>query len=125
MLGVHMLKGWSKTSSLIALSSGESEPYATRNASAETLGTLSMYKDFGVARGARVFGDASAALGIIGRQGAGKLRHIQTNHLWVQEQAELGLIHYKKVPGKQKSCTYAIGVWVWRFPARRQVSPLR
>ena len=37
LLGRHTLKGWSKTQALVALSSGESEPYAALKASAEAL----------------------------------------------------------------------------------------
>ena len=41
------MKGWSKTQTFVALSSGESELYATLKAAAETLGMLSMMKDLG------------------------------------------------------------------------------
>ena len=37
MLGLHALKGWSKTEALITLGSGESKLYATLKTSAETL----------------------------------------------------------------------------------------
>lgn len=47
-MGSHTLEGWSKTQALIALSSGESELYATLKASAETLGVISMLSDFGL-----------------------------------------------------------------------------
>ena len=46
-LGVHTLKGRSKTQALIALSSGEPEFYATPKASAETLGMVALMKDLG------------------------------------------------------------------------------
>ena len=46
MLGTHTIKAWSRTQSLIALSSGESELYAALKAAAETLGILSMAKGF-------------------------------------------------------------------------------
>ena len=42
MLGQHLLKIWSKTQSLVALSSGESELYAALKASAEGLGMKSV-----------------------------------------------------------------------------------
>ena len=47
MIGGHCVKGWSKTQSLIALSSGESELYASLKASAETLGLIAVLKDLG------------------------------------------------------------------------------
>ena len=71
-LGKHMLKGWSRTQSLVALSSGESELYATLKAAAEALGMMSMLKDLGWHVAGEVWGDASAALGIIHRRGLGK-----------------------------------------------------
>ena len=40
MLGAHCIKAWSKTQALIALSSGESELYASLKASAETMGVF-------------------------------------------------------------------------------------
>ena len=43
-------------------------------------------------------GDASAALAIIARQGCGRLRHLDTNYLWVQEKAERKEVEYTKVP---------------------------
>ena len=72
MLGAHTLKGWSKTQVLIALRSGESELYAALKASAETLGIISLLRDVGYNVSGEVWGDASAALGIINRRGLGK-----------------------------------------------------
>ena len=64
MMGTHVLKTWSKTQSLIALSSGESEFYAALKTSAEALGLMSILKDLGMRVKGKVLGDASAALGI-------------------------------------------------------------
>ena len=63
-LGSHCFKGWSKTQSLVALSSGESELYASLKASAETLGLLSMLRDLGWRWHREVWGDANVALEI-------------------------------------------------------------
>ena len=65
MVGTHVPKAWSKTQSFIALSSGESELYATLLAAAEALGVISMMKDFGCNFNGEVWSDSSAALGII------------------------------------------------------------
>ena len=46
-----------------------------------------------------VKGDASAALGIIGRRGLGKVRHVDTAHLWIQEVSAKRRAEYKKVEG--------------------------
>jgi hypothetical protein len=100
-LGRHLVKAWSKTQATIALSSAEAELYAAVKASAETIGMMSILKDFGIEINGTVLGDASAALGIIQRQGLGKLRHIDTNWLWVQEKSLRKEIKYGKVPGAQ------------------------
>ena len=81
MIGTHAIKAWSKSQSLIALSSGESELYATLKASAEGLGLQSICKDLNLHMRGEVWGDASAALGIINRKGLGKTRHIDTTGL--------------------------------------------
>ena len=97
--GSHALKTCSKTQSLIALSSGESEFYAALKASAETLGMLAIMKDFCWNMHGEVYGDASAALGIIHRRGLGRTRHIDTGLLWIQKTAAEKRLSYYKVLG--------------------------
>ena len=48
------------------------------------MGMLAMARDLGLDLCGRISNDASAALGIIQRQGLGKLRHIATQFLWIQ-----------------------------------------
>ena len=100
-MGMHIIKSYSKTQSLIALSSGESELYATLKAAAEGLGIIAMLSDLGVKVTGEVWGDASAPLGIINRKGLGKLRHIDIGHLWIQEVAARGRPKFHKVLGKE------------------------
>eukprot|EP00973_Karenia_brevis_P083935 11646618-Karenia_brevis.AAC.1 len=85
LLGHHVIKTWSKTQSLIALSSAESELYGCVKATAECLGTMSLLADFGRHCGGVIKADASATLGIISRRGLGKIRHLDTSFLWLQE----------------------------------------
>ena len=96
-----MIKTWSKTQGLIALSSGESEFYAALKASAEGLGLIAMLRDFGVHVNGKVLGDASAALGIIHRRGLGRTRHIDTGLLWIQQTAPEKRLEYAKVLGAE------------------------
>lgn len=70
-------------------------------ASAETLGLLSLARDLLPEAFGRIFGDASAALSIVSRQGLGKLRRVDTYYFWVQERAERGELEYKKVKGSE------------------------
>ena len=101
MYGNNLLKTWSKNQSLVALSSGESEFYATLKASAEGLGIIALLKDWGMDTEAKVYGDASVALGIIHRRGLGRTRRIATGMLWIQEVAAQRRLEYKKVLGKE------------------------
>ena len=46
-----------------------------------------------------VFTDSAAALGITQRAGIGKVRHLRTQGLWVQEVRVSGRLQYRKVLG--------------------------
>ena len=49
----------------------------------------------------RVWTDSSAAIGICSRQGLGKLRHLDTHTLWIQQAVRTRRLDLKKVPGEQ------------------------
>ena len=83
--GQALLKAWSRTQTLIALSSGESELAAVTKAAAEALGIQSVLSDFGVSVKIEIHSDATAAIGICKRQGLGRVRHLATADLWVQQ----------------------------------------
>lgn len=86
--GYHTIRTWCKTQALVTLSSGEAELYGAVRASSELVGMLSFMKDLGLVNlKGDVLGDANAALGIIHREGIGKLRHLNTQWLWVQDLA--------------------------------------
>ena len=73
MLGTHILKTWSKTQSVIAKSSAESELYAIVRASTEALGLLTLLKDVGMSVvDSRVHVDTFAAKSIVEREGLGR-----------------------------------------------------
>ena len=87
MLGSHLVRTYSKTQSTIAKSSGESELYALVRASAEGLGIATLLSDFGIKDPRVSVGmDASAAIGIAQRVGLNKVRHVEVDVLWIQEQ---------------------------------------
>ena len=71
-----MLEFWSKTQAVVALSSAEAELGAAVKASQEVLGMMSLRKDVD---------EGHVAIGIIRRMGLGKVRHLNTSWLWVQE----------------------------------------
>ena len=57
----------------MALSSAEAELNGLVRASANTMGLISMYKDFGTHMNGVVLGDASATLAIVARRGVGQI----------------------------------------------------
>lgn len=83
----------------MALSSAESELYALVKASSETFGVLTMMKEWDLSVSGEVMGDASAALGIIGREGLGKIRHIEVSHFWLQNMSSEKRMKYTKALG--------------------------
>ena len=100
MLGRHLIKSWSSTQGLVSLSSGESEFYGVTKASGIALGYQSLLRDVGVDAKLRVWTDSSATMGICGRQGLGKLRHIDTRSLWIQQRLRAGDLELRKVRGE-------------------------
>ena len=98
--GKHMLKSWSSTQRTVALSSGEAELTAMVKATAEGLGLRSLWREWGQPVGLEVYGDSNAALGIVRRRGAGKLRHVRIGNLWLQDMRDQEEVDFKKVSGK-------------------------
>ena len=100
MIGSHLIKSWSSTQGLVSLSSGEAEFYGVTKASGIALGYKSLLKDLGVKAKVRVWTDSSATMGICGRLGLGKLRHIDTRSLWLQQKLREGALELRKVRGE-------------------------
>ena len=94
MHGAHLIKAYSRTQSNIALSSGEAEFYGLVATASEALGMVAMTEDFGDKVESFLYADASAAIGVANREGLGRIRHLDTQSLWLQQalrQRRLGL----------------------------------
>ena len=100
-LGKHTCKHQSNLQSTIGLSSGESEWYGIVKGAAVGLGLQSLLRDWGLELKLEVLSDSSAARGMSQRQGLGKMRHVQTRYLWVQERVKEG--HMKVLPVRGKN----------------------
>ena len=100
MLGFHMTKAWPATQASLALSSGEAEFYGVVKGSGIGLGQAALFADIGIQVPLRVWTDSSAAIGICGRQGLGKLRHVACQTLWVQQRVRRGDFELRKVKGE-------------------------
>ena len=98
-LGPHTVRHSSNLQSTIALSSGESEFYGLVKGAAAGLGAQALLADWGLNLSVEVLSDSSAARGHVTKRGLGKMRHIQTRFLWVQERVGEGHIKITCVPG--------------------------
>ena len=101
MVGWHPIKTWSSTQATVALSSGESELYALTKGASQALGFMGLARDLGDVLDARVHTDASATLGMVNRQGLGKLRHVKVQYLWLQERVRRKDLSVDKVLGTE------------------------
>ena len=91
---------WCKTQAVVALSSAEAKLYGLVRASAETLGLISMYKDLSTHTHEWIgTGRCERNSPIVAQKGLGKLRHLDTNYWWIQENAAMGDLNFKKVAG--------------------------
>ena len=102
MRGRHCIKFWSKTQANIVLSTAEAELVAIVKGACEAKGVTSVIKDMTGKEAGKVgiYTDASAAIGIVQRQGVGKLRHIDVGMLWIQQNQKSGEVSVDKVDGR-------------------------
>ena len=90
MFGGHCLKTYASTQPLIALSVGEAEYYAIVKGGCTGLGMQSLFKDLGVDVEVQINTDSSTGKSVASRRGAGKIRHLDTRDLWIQERVARG-----------------------------------
>jgi hypothetical protein len=100
MLGESAIKTWSSTQTSVSLSSGEAEFYGVIKGAGMGLGFQSLLADLNIRIPVRVWTDSSAAVGICSRQGLGKMRHIDTHLLWIQQAVRSRRIDLRKVAGE-------------------------
>ena len=101
MHGAHLIKAQSKTQPNFALSSGEAEFYSMVSATSEALGLKAMLQDYQAPLDPWLFVDASAAIGVAQRSGLGKIRHLDTGSLWLQQAVKEKQIGLSKVKGTE------------------------
>ena len=95
-----MIKSWASTQHVVALSIGEAEYYGIAKGACEGLGIAGLIEDLcGSIVPILVGTDSSAAKAIATRRGVGKVRHLETRALLVQDQVKRGRIRLSTVPG--------------------------
>ena len=85
MVGRHAVKTWSSTQSVTSLSSSEAEYYGLVSAISNALGEQALLADWNIKVEIQVWIDATAGIAIGQRRGLGRVKHIDTAFLWVQE----------------------------------------
>ena len=100
-MGLSLLKSWSVTQNVVALSSAEAEHIAFVKCTQECMGIQSMLRDWGQHLTSTLYADSSAALAIAKRKGAGKLRHINVSALWIQDVQDRDGAQYHKILGTE------------------------
>ena len=96
-----MIKHWSTTQPTVALSSAEAELTGICKGAAQSLGLQSLAADLGIKLKLKIMSDATAAIGICRRRGLGKVRHLATADLWVQDRLRKKDFTLDKVLGSE------------------------
>ena len=99
MLGGHLLVSSSTTQNVVATSSGEAEFYALAKSASRALGAVAVTADMAKVVKPRVRVDATASKAIASRRGVGRVRHLNTQVLWVQEAVARRELTFVKVTG--------------------------
>ena len=105
--GKHTISWWCKLQSNIALSSCEAELNAALKGAVEGLNVQRLAASLGDSLPLELRTDASAARGVILRQGVGKVRHLQVKQLWLQENVAAGELTIAKIP-RADNCADAL-----------------
>ena len=97
--GSHLIKHWSSTQNVVTLSSGEAEPTGILKSATEAPGLKSLSADLGWETDLKLHADSSPAIGICKKSGIGRVGHLATGQVWVQERLRNGDFSLYKVLG--------------------------
>ena len=97
MFGQHLIKSWSKAQHAVSLSSAEAELYAAIRAGTEMIGVAAIMKDFHIKVQMCLAVDATAAIGMLSREGLGRSKHVDVQYRWLQEKVRDKVIRIAKV----------------------------
>ena len=99
MIGKHLVKHWSTTQSTVSLSSAEAELTGICKGAMQALGLQALCIDLGFRYDIVLKTDAATAIGICRRRGLGKIRHLATADLWVQDRLKKKDFELTRIPG--------------------------
>ena len=102
MIGGHCIKTWSVTQGAYTLSNAEAEFYAMIEAVLRGKGLRNLAVEVGftdLENIVHIGTDSSAAKSFVGRQGLGKMKHLEIRDLWLQKEVNEGKVVVHKVLG--------------------------
>ena len=97
--GSHLLRHASALQTTIGSSSAEDEYYAVTRGASCALGLKAFFADIEMQVGVVMKCDSSAAAAVATRKGLGRLRHLHTRYLWLQDRIERKEIRLEWLPG--------------------------
>ena len=97
--GRHVLRTWSSTQPVVALSSAEAELYAMVEGTTRGLGLQTMLKEMGVKTSLVLATDSSGAKSHSSTRGLGRMRHIEVKNLFLQDLVQKRAVVLRKVSG--------------------------
>ena len=96
MAGCNLLKSVCRGQAVVALSSGEAEFYALVTSASEALCEQSIASEWDVRLSINLIFDATAGAAMSSRRGLGRVKHVHTAFLWIQNYVTNGLIKLTK-----------------------------
>ena len=100
MHGSHLLLHYSRTQAGVSLSSAEAELNAALKMDCEILGISQFCSEFGYTMKTPINGDSSAVKGVFARRGCEKVKHLELEQLWLQQQVRSGKVEFQKISRK-------------------------
>ena len=91
------VRAWSRTQDTVSLSSGEAEAYALLSGAKELLGANSTLNDIGMAPRLEMCSDSTSAISMQSRAGLGRNKHMQMEHLYLQQLVRRKVLTIKKI----------------------------
>ena len=93
MISGCMVRSWCATQRRITLSSCVAESHALNAGVRMAYGRRNLLKDMGLEAEVHAHTDAASAASVVHRRGSGRLRQIELDALWLQQELEEGRMH--------------------------------
>ena len=120
--GEHLLRHMSCLQTLVALSSGGAEYYALIRGACTSLIIQSHYQYLMIDVPIQIYSDSSAARSVARRRGiGGRLRHLQTRHLWLQSRVARGHLKLNVVACEKNPADKLTKTIAWTQNPRRNI----